>query len=76
MGQDGLSKPRMRSAGQLCEERIDSMGVINVEPNLADFAVTHVHDHHRVPMGTSSIGSPGLHRHELDSMVVARQDVM
>src|SRR5687767_4432752 len=35
--------------GQLCEERIDSIGVVNVKPNLADFVVAHVHNHRRVP---------------------------
>jgi hypothetical protein len=35
--------------GQLCEERIDSIGIVNVKPNLADFVVAHVHNHRSVP---------------------------
>jgi len=59
---------------QLCEERIDSIWVINVKPNFADFAVAHVHNHRCVPTGASPVGPTGIHRNELDSMVVARQD--
>jgi hypothetical protein len=61
---------------RLCEKRIDSIWVINMKPNLADFAVAHVHDHRRVPTGPSPVSSACLHRDELDSMFIARQDIM